>query len=355
MAAKKKQDKNYLVRWGLILGGVLCVSLVTIILMIDDELLHHPNLVNGQNFEITLHFLAVLFSLTAVRLLIFYKARTLNDYYLSKFEPIEKIGAFDVSRPRQHFPGKKPYRHAVLILHGFTGSTQEVETLTDMLKETDVPFLAPMIPGFGVETAQVLKETSRKDWLRAAADNYDLLADLADEVSIVGHSLGGMIATSITKERKAKNLILCAPGLYSRPEDMPYKVMLSRRVLSFFYERLIPYLPKPIRPGRLTASDTLDEGRCHGVFQFLAVPVHAVAQVFRLQDETDILESQYDKLTIVYGTQDLTVAMEPLFERLDEAKKEYDAFKFEDSAHNVLEDRERVEACQAVIDVLQSS
>jgi carboxylesterase len=187
-----------------------------------------------------------------------------------------------------------------------------------------------------------------------ATDHFDLLADLAEEVSLVGHSMGGLIGTAVTKRRKVKHLILSAPGLYPVPGDVKYKEMLTRPVLSGFYMNLIPYLPKPMRPGRVSPSDMLDEERCKEVFQYLAVPVNAVAEVFRLQNETEILDSQYDRLTIVYGTHDLTVNMDPLFERLDQADKPYDVLKFENSAHSVLEDHERVEACKAVLRALQA-
>ena len=355
VASKKKQVKNYLVRWGLLLGAVLFLSLTTAILLIDDEVLHHPSIVNGNNFEIALHTLAAIFSLMAVRLLIHYKARRLNDYYLSRFEKIDKLGAFGESRPRRYLPGPKPYKHAVLLLHGFTASTQEFDTLTDMLREAGIPYLAPMIPGFGTDRACVLKEANRRDWVRAATDNLELLQDLAEEVSVVGHSLGGMVSTAITRDHKVKNLILSAPGLYPTPSDVKYKVMLTRPYFSKAYMALIPYLPKPIRPGRVSPSDTLDEERCLGVFQYLAVPVHSVRQLFKLQNETDILESQYERLAVVYGIHDLTVNMDALFERLDGANKKYDVFKFENSAHNVLEDQERQAACRAVLSVIQGT
>ena len=58
---------------------------------------------------------------------------------------------------------------------------------------------------------------------------------------------------------------------------------------------------------------------------------------------------------VVYGIHDLTVNMDALFERLDGANKKYDVFKFENSAHNVLEDQERQAACRAVLSVIQGT
>jgi len=343
---------NHLVWWAVILGSTLFLSLLISIWSIDEEVLEHPHIVNGRNFEILLHLLAAAVAVWFTRYLIFRKAKYLNDRCLKPFNRQERFGAYDVSRPRRFFPGKKPYRHAVLLLHGFTASTQEFEILEEHLKAAGIPYLAPMLPGFGVDSTDVLKEVTRKDWVRTATDHFDMLSEFAEEVSVLGHSLGGMIATAVTKERKAKNLILSAPGLYPMDTDIKYKVALTRPILSDFYMALIPYLPKPLRAGRISTSDTLDEEKSVSGFQYLAVPVHSVQQVFLLQNETDILESRYDRLSVIYGVHDLTVNVRTLLRHLDQAEAVYDLYEFEDSAHNVLEDRESEQVCQVILGVL---
>jgi carboxylesterase len=344
--------QNHIVRWGCSLSFVFFATLTILVTSISDAILHHPDLVNGPNFELTLHVLVGILSLVLLRRLIFWKAKRLNSQYLARFQSIDDLGTFVESRSLIHLPGTKPYRHAVLLLHGFTASTQEFAFLAQKLRDAGIPHVAPMLPGFGTDEARVLHNVSRKDWFRAAVESFDLLANLADEVSIVGHSLGGMLGVATTKYRKPKHLILSAPGLYSVSGDQKYKTLLTRPFISDLYITLVPFLPKPIRKGRVSPSDTLDADYCRRVFQFLAVPIRSVKQLFLLQNETDIAKVNCEKLSVIYGSQDQTVDMGVLFATLDRAGVPYQKFEFKDSAHNVLEDRQRDEACATVVDII---
>jgi carboxylesterase len=347
--------KNHIVRWGCLLSVLFFSSISFGIASVDDEVLHHPRLVNGENFEMSLHVITGFLAIVVLRRTILWMANSLNTKYLARFRAIDDLGTFEEARSKIHLPGEKPYRHAVLLLHGFTASTQEFAFLTGLLEQAGVPYLAPMIPGFGTDHARVLHNVSRKDWLRAAVEAFDVLSALADEVSIVGHSLGGMLGVASTRFRRPKHLILSAPGLYSVPTDQKYKRLLTTPIISDLYIVLVPYLPKPIRKGRVSPSDTLDADYCRRVFQFLAVPIRSVKQLFLLQNETDVTKVRCDKLSIVYGSQDLTVDMDILFKTLDAAAVAYDKFEFQNSAHNVLEDQEREMACRTVMNILTSA
>jgi carboxylesterase len=347
--------KNHIVRWGCLLSFVFFACLTILIATIDDQVLHHPHMVNGPNFELLLHLVAGVISVLLLRGLILWKAKRLNSQYLARFSPIDELGTFEESRSKIHLPGEKRYPHAVLLLHGFTASTQEFAFLSKKLEEAGIPYVAPMIPGFGTDEARVLHNVSRKDWFRAAVEGFDLMSKIADEVSVVGHSLGGMLAVAATKYRQPKHLILSAPGLYSVKSDQKYKKLLTRPILSDLYIALIPFLPKPIRKGRVSPSDTLDAEYCRRVFQFLAVPIRSVKQLFLLQNETDVTKVRCQKLSVVYGSQDLTVDMGVLFQTLDKAGVPYQKFEFKNSAHNVLEDQEREAACSTVVDIIKSS
>ena len=344
--------KNHVVRWGCLLSFIFFAMVTGIIASIDNVVLHDPDVVNGPNFELSLYIITLIFSINFLRQVIIWKANKLNRDYLRRFTPIDDLGTFEESRSKFYLPGPKQHKHAVLLLHGFTASTQEFAVLTQRLEAEGIPFVAPMIPGFGTDEARVLHNVSRKDWFRAAVEGYDLMHHIADEVSVVGHSLGGMLAVAATKYRQPKHLILSAPGLYSVPSDQKYKSLLTRPFLSELYIALVPYLPKPIRKGRVSPSDTLDADYCRQVFQFLAVPIGAVKQLFLLQNETDVSKVACEHLSILYGAQDLTVDTDILFETLDRANVSYRKYEFQNSAHNVLEDQERDAACQLVIDII---
>lgn len=347
------QEKNQVVRWGCLLSSVFFLSMTGLIVSVDDEVLHHPKIVSGPNFEIALHVLVTIFSLALLRWVIMYKARSLNRAYLKRFKGLDGLGAFEESLQKINLPGEKPYQHAVLLIHGFTASTQEFDCLVEKLQEAGLPYFAPMVPGFGTDEARVLGSVTHEDWLRRVVESYDLLASVAEEVSVVGHSLGGMLSVALTEYRKPKHLIICGPGLYPADSDKKYKTLMTRPIVSQVYVSLVPYLPKPIRPGRVSPSDTLNAARCKQVFQFLAVPIGSVKQLFHLQNKTDVTKVRCQDFTVIYGTEDLTVGMDDLFEVLDNSDVKYEKHEFKNSAHNVFEDNEREEACDLVVSILQ--
>jgi esterase/lipase len=347
--------KNHFVRWACVLTLVFFSLITGLIASINNAVLHHPHIVNGPNFELALYVLVAFISVPLLRHLILWKAQRLNAQYLARFNSVKELGAYKESLSRIHLPGEKPYRHAVLLLHGFTASPQEFHFLVERLEAAGLPYLAPMLPGFGREDARVLHTVHRRDWVRAAVEGFDLLDSLADEVSVVGHSLGGMLGVALARHRKPKHLVLSAPGLYPVPSDQPYKKVLTRPFFSGLYVNLVPYLPKPIRKGRVSPSDTLDADYCRGIFQFLAVPIRSVKQLFLLQNETDITKVRCDHLSIIFGAHDLTVDMDTVFKKLDEAELPYQKYEFKNSAHNVLEDFEREDACNRVMSILTHS
>lgn len=348
--------KNHIVRWGCLLSLTFLGTMSVLIYSLDEQLLSHPRVLNHHNFRFVLHLLVGIFSLIVLRRTILIMANRLNSKYLARFTALPELGTFEESRTKVFLPGSnKQYRHAVLLLHGFTASTQEFAFLTKKLEEEGIPYVAPMIAGFGTDYARVLHNVSYKDWLRSAVESFELMASIADEVSVVGHSLGGMLGVASTRYRRPKHLVLSAPGLYSVKSDQKYKKLLTWPIISDIYILLVPYLPKPIRRGRVSPSDTLDAEYCRHVFQFLAVPIRSVKQLFLLQNATDVTKVDCEKLSIVYGSQDLTVDMDILFETLDKAGVPYEKYEFKNSAHNVLEDQEREAACTTVVNIIKGA
>jgi carboxylesterase len=102
-------------------------------------------------------------------------------------------------------------REAVLLLHGFTGIPSELSIVGTALAETGFAILGPRYPGHGTDRADFLASDA-EDWLRCAIDSYlDLRADY-DTVHVLGHSMGGLIATAVATIFDAPKLVLLAPA-----------------------------------------------------------------------------------------------------------------------------------------------
>lgn len=349
--AKDLQERNHLVRWGLLIGITFFGCATALILFIDYEVIRHPQIIKDHHFQIVLFVLAICLTVYFTSQFIRLLARYLNHKYLQRFESLPELSAFKESCAKVYFPEKK-YDHLVLLFHGFTASPQEFQFLTPYLEKAGIPYIAPIVTGFGLSSTHLLSQTQRHDWYRIAMEQYDKACSVADRVSIIGHSMGGILATFVAMHRPVHHLILSGPGLYSVPADLKYKRLLSCPVISDLYIKAIPYLPKPIRKGRKTTSDTLDISHTHSMFQYLAIPINAVKQVFSAQDDVDVAKVQCDHLSVLYGRHDLTVDMSRLFTHMDEQHMTYDKYCFNRSAHNVLEDYEKDFCAETVITIL---
>ncbi|MBD3410634.1 MAG: alpha/beta fold hydrolase, partial [Ignavibacteriales bacterium] len=109
--------------------------------------------------------------------------------------------------------GSRKAPEGALLLHGFSASPAEFAPVTDKLKERDVPFYAPTLTGFGVESLHLLRVVHSSDWLRDALRAYDVVASRAERVHVFGHSMGAIMATFVAQRRTVDKLVLSAPYL----------------------------------------------------------------------------------------------------------------------------------------------
>lgn len=273
--------------------------------------------------------------------------------HLRAFTPIPDLDLYVESRPRINMgPPRLP--HAVLLLHGYSGSPQDFEHLLPALERASIPYYAPLLTGFGLNDFRLLYEVKPADWFRDAIAAYEILAASADRVSIVGHSTGATLGVYVAAHRPVAHLVLTGPNLFPAPSDRRYKRILSTRGLSTLIAWLIPVLAKPVRPGRVSFTDTLDPEASKVSFNYPTVPMRSLEAQYALQDLVDLRRAHYASLSLLYGEQDLSVDIASLRRLLDRQGIRYTAIQFAGSAHNILEDYERREAVQAVVSLLHA-
>jgi carboxylesterase len=111
---------------------------------------------------------------------------------------------------------------AVLLLHGFTNSPQQFDSLGRMLYRAGANVYIPRLPHHALVNGGIpaIAQLTAEE-LRAASDSAtDLAAALGDTVVVAGLSLGGVMAAWIAQFRpEAARAIAIAPplGLYSVP------------------------------------------------------------------------------------------------------------------------------------------
>lgn len=125
----------------------------------------------------------------------------------------------------------EPVQKAVLLCHGYTGYPGELIRPGLDLYEKGFDVYCPRYPGHGTSSADFLASKA-EDWIGTAYDAYAYLAQRYENVSVVGHSMGGAIATIIADAFASDQLVLLAPALVI--PDLPVSTL---RFLRFFVKR----------------------------------------------------------------------------------------------------------------------
>ena len=90
--------------------------------------------------------------------------------------------------------------HAVLILHGFTGTPASVASLVEDLYEAGLSVFTPALPGHAEITPAALCDVTFSDWLDFVRQLYAQLRSQYKFVSVVGLSLGAVLANLLLGE-----------------------------------------------------------------------------------------------------------------------------------------------------------
>jgi len=145
-------------------------------------------------------------------------------------------------------PGGEPIRidppgakEAFLLLHGFTGMPSELAIPARALSEAGYAVYAPRYPGHGTCRADFLS-TRAEDWLRRAVDAYIELSSQYGSVSVLGHSMGGLIATSLAASFGAPRLVLFAPAFASTNRSLAWAPLSA------------PFIPV-LKKGRVSSAE----------------------------------------------------------------------------------------------------
>lgn len=233
----------------------------------------------------------------------------------------------------QTFTKKK--EHAIILLHGFISTPQIFTNLLSELEECGVDYHAPLINGFGIKRVQLMFSFSEKEWIRQITELYDILASQYENVSILGHSMGGAIALYIAQVRPVKHLILIAPALFPSKSQKLHKFLANSTTLNKLIPWILPLLPIPNQ-----ARDEFDREVALKYNIYPVAPTRGVFNLLRIQSKIDLKVLQYETLDLLYGVHDSAVDGEKVREYFDGAKIFHRVHRFDDTGHNPVTDRE---------------
>ncbi|MBQ2946383.1 MAG: alpha/beta fold hydrolase [Bacilli bacterium] len=105
------------------------------------------------------------------------------------------------------------FRKAILIIHGFAGGTYDQEQLANHLQlNRNFDVFQFTLPGHDKNLSKV----EHQEWISASADQIEwLIKNGYNKIYLIGHSMGGVIATYLACRYKQINkLVLAAPAFH---------------------------------------------------------------------------------------------------------------------------------------------
>ena len=89
--------------------------------------------------------------------------------------------------------------HGVLLIHGFTGCPGHMRKIGDALREEGFAARGILLPGHGT-SPEDMKRYSWQDWLLAVRQAAKEMKEKYRYFSVVGHSMGGVLALILAEE-----------------------------------------------------------------------------------------------------------------------------------------------------------
>ena len=105
------------------------------------------------------------------------------------------------------------FKKAILIIHGFAGGTYDQEELANYLElNRGFDVFQFTLPGH----EKNLSKVERASWISSAEDEIEwLIKNGYHKIYLIGHSMGGVIATYLaSKYKEVKKLVLAAPAFH---------------------------------------------------------------------------------------------------------------------------------------------
>ncbi|MFC4557687.1 alpha/beta hydrolase [Virgibacillus kekensis] len=96
------------------------------------------------------------------------------------------------------FSGNKT---GVLVIHGFTGTTQSMRYLGERLAEEGYTVFGPRLTGHGTDPED-MEKASYKDWTRDVERGLEKLKEQCDDVFVTGLSMGGTLTLYLAEKQE---------------------------------------------------------------------------------------------------------------------------------------------------------
>lgn len=179
-----------------------------------------------------------------------------------------------------HFSGGNT---GILLIHGFAGSSYDMQYLSDYLKKKGFSISNVLLDGHGT-TPKALKATNHLDWIKSAEEAYQELSKYCEEIFIAGLSMGGAIGLHLAHKYNIKGIISlstpmkilsrqhCVDTLVKnkRYNKTPYKSLVNLLQLINIVKGSLYNMDKPILIMQSYADETVHPKSANYIYKRVA-------------------------------------------------------------------------------------
>lgn len=228
---------------------------------------------------------------------------------------------------------KSGNKKAILLIHGFTATPWEVKKLGTFLADHGFTVYAPLLRGHGT-TPEDLKGLSWKDWYGSTRYGYELLANLVDEVNVVGFSMGGLLSIVLSSNYPVNTLTTI---------NTPMLIKDKRIYFAGFLKYFMEYAVNP----NIQEQDEF--------YYYKKRPVSAIAELNSLVNEAKLhLYKINSPVLVIQAKNDPTV--DPFSAKIISQgvhSKIKNTLMIEDSTHTLLRGDNQQEVFDAILDFVK--
>ena len=239
------------------------------------------------------------------------------------------------------YPDPSMSELSVLVCHGFPATPKTVGHLKPYLERAGLTYEIPALRGHGTVYTDLIG-VQWQDWLADALSAYDRLNAQSARVAVVGHSMGGLVASHVAAQRPVDSLTLVAPALkFSHP-----------------LAPLVGVLAPIIKVWKSAPPVLWDAGLLEQLkkdpMAYDRFPTAAFAQLWAMAKLTpDVLTRVTARALVIHSRRDETIppaAADLALERLGSSDKRLQWFT--NSRHEMFCDGERDALCELILEFI---
>ncbi|SIS38408.1 alpha/beta hydrolase [Salimicrobium flavidum] len=115
----------------------------------------------------------------------------------------------------------------IVVLHGFTGTTQSMRPLAEAYAKEGYTVVCPKLIGHGT-TPEDMEQSTAEEWIQSAENAFAWLENRCNRIFVVGLSLGGTLSLYLAANKNVDGLAVINPAV-----NVPEMVQMAKSELRF--------------------------------------------------------------------------------------------------------------------------